>query len=732
MTDTELRKRLAETFRMEADEHIRAMSSDLLALEKAATREEQQPIVERVFREAHNLKGAARLVGAGTIEDICQALENTLSQLKRQSIPVTRELLDGMMAQVRRLSARHFGTQPTETPLAKASPLSLPAKPAAPLLAESTSSAALPIGTGDYVRIPSGRLDSLLTGAEELVSTRLALSERTTELQRVARRLESWRAQWSRRQHDARRSLRQSETASGEDKSTATAAVVDLLDRERDFISGLQVEITRLANLTAQNFRSLQAGVDNLMSEAREVSMMPLSSMLAGFPEFVRDLASAEGKEAQFVAEGESIEVGKRILEQLKDPLVHLVRNSIDHGIELPADRTLGGKPAAATIRLRAVQQSANRVEILVSDDGNGIDIDKVRTVAEQHGLAEAEKTRSRANLLELLFESGFSTRTAATEISGRGLGLSIVREKIEQLGGTVAIESEPGAGTTFRLSIPTTLTRFRGVLVRVQERSFVVPSVYVEQVLRVKRSSIRTVQGAETIDWRGVPVALFDLGEILNVPRWAEGTPPENQPVLILASQRQRLAVAVDEVLQEQDVVMKPVGKQLSRVPFVAGATILGTGKLAPVLNGSDLLSVAERNGQARRARRIVEPKRRRVVLLVEDSITSRTLLRSVLQGAGLEVRTAVDGVEALAALRLEPVDLVVSDVQMPRLDGFELTRRIRREAAWAELPVVLVTSLASREDREQGVEAGANAYVVKSTLDQGNLLQTVWRLLA
>lgn len=302
-----------------------------------------------------------------------------------------------------------------------------------------------------------------------------------------------------------------------------------------------------------------------------------------------------------------------------------------------------------------------------------------------------------------------------------------------------VAVESRRHAGTTIRITLPVTLATFRGILIEVADRIFVVPTAQVERVARVKREDVQTVEGRETIRLNGRAVALVHLADALEFPRPSRsgsGEPPATVLVVILGVGEQRVAFTVDAVLDEQEVLVKRLGKPLSRVRNIAGAIVLGSGRVAPILNVPDLLKSARKIGSAA-AHAVAEPGAKppeaqpKAVLVVEDSITSRMLLKGILEAAGYRVRTAVDGVDAFTALRAEHFDLVVSDIEMPRMNGFELTAKIRADKRLAELPVVLVTALETREDRERGIDVGASAYLVKSSFDQSNLLETVRRLL-
>jgi two-component system chemotaxis sensor kinase CheA len=373
-----------------------------------------------------------------------------------------------------------------------------------------------------------------------------------------------------------------------------------------------------------------------------------------------------------------------------------------------------------------------SRVEIVVSDDGKGVDIGRVRDAAIRAGFITADQAKTMASdeALELLFASGLSTSPIITDLSGRGLGLAIVREKIERLGGTVTAESRSGSGTTFRLVVPLTLATFRGVLVEVSGQTFVIQTVSVQRVLRLGPDDVRTVENRETICVDGHAVSLVGLADVLGLTGRSRGG-GQRMAVLVGAS-GSRVAFRVDDVLGEQEITTKSLGTQLVHVRNVAAATVAGRGTVIPILDPADLVRSATSGSSMTSVTAPDTAKRegRRRVLVVEDSITSRTLLKNILEAAGFEVATAVDGLDGLTALRSGGFDLVISDVDMPRMNGFELTAKIRADRKIAELPVILVTALGSQQDREYGIEVGANAYIVKSSFDEGNLIEIARRL--
>ena len=392
----------------------------------------------------------------------------------------------------------------------------------------------------------------------------------------------------------------------------------------------------------------------------------------------------------------------------MKDPLIHLVRNSIGHGIE-----------------------------ILVSDDGAGIDVSKVKEAAVKERILsqmEADNLTER-EALYLIFHSGISTSPMITDISGRGLGLAIVQEKVENLGGSISVKTAPYTGTTFRILLPLTVATFRGISVLVSDRVFLIPTTNVEKTIKIKNDEIKTVENRETITVNNRPVSFARLGRILELPyKKKKDEQTDSTTVLLLSVSGKRIAFGIDKILDEQEILVKNLGRQLARVRNIAGAAIMGTGKPVPILNVPDLIRSAVKAAGAPAMPAVAAEKaeaKRKSVLVVEDSITSRILLKNILESAGYDVKTAVDGIDAITTLKTEHFDLVVSDIEMPRMNGFDLTSKIRSDKKLAELPVVLVTALEAREDRERGIDVGANAYIVKSSFNQSNLLEVVRRLI-
>ncbi len=779
--EEDFQKKLLATFKIEAQEHINTISSGLIELEKGAAvatdsgagRKKQSEIIESVFREAHSLKGAARAVNMMETETICQSLESVFAALKRSKVTLSPELFDILHNAVDFLDKLLLvaGTEQAAGERSRIHELTLDLDNASRGIPMMSSQ----IGSGDVqgensilnepevyqppteragprslaeekpasmdtVRISAAKLDSVLLQAEEMVSAKLAAGQRAAELREAVISFGAWEKAWSKISPYVRtvqRSFDRENKRKGEEKTDLQMVkIMDFLEWNGAFVKSLEAGLTAQEKSAEENQRLLSGMVDTLLDDMKKALMLPFSSLLEIFPRFVRELSRDQGKDMELVIQGGEIEIDRRILEEMKDPLTHLVRNCIDHGIEEPSVREQKKKLPRGTVTIIITPKNGSKVEILIADDGAGIDAAKVRSAALKSGVISQEEAGKldEQESLALVFQSGVSTSPIITAISGRGLGLVIVREKVEKLGGVVSVETHQDIGTTFKISLPLTLARFRGIAARVDEHLFVLPTANVDRVMRVNKEDIKTVENRETIPVDGRAVSLVRLGHVLELTtREASRTDPDKVPVVILGSAEKRIAFQVDEVLGEQEVLVKSLGRQLSRVRNVAGATVLGNGEVVPILNVSDLLrSAAKITAPPTKAAALQEVKtKRKSILIAEDSITARTLLKNILESAGYTVKTAVDGVDAFTILRTEGFDLVVSDVDMPRMSGFDLTAKIRREKKFAELPVVLVTALESREDRERGIDAGANAYIVKSSFDQSNLLEVIRRLI-
>jgi two-component system chemotaxis sensor kinase CheA len=484
----------------------------------------------------------------------------------------------------------------------------------------------------------------------------------------------------------------------------------------------------------------------DLQDDVRRTRMLPVSTIFDTFPRMVRDMTRELSKVVKLTIEGGETEVDKQVLEQLRSPLTHMVRNSVDHGMEMPDAREAAGKPREGKVVLRAFQRAADLV-IEVVDDGAGIDVEKVKAKAIEKGLITAENAEgmTEREALWLIFRSGFSTKQEVTDLSGRGVGMDVVREHIERLHGMIDVESTLGEGSKFTLSVPLSVATTRCLLVEAGDQTFGIPITNVERIVRLSAEDIGHTEGHEAIRIDERPMALLRLGDVLGIG--SEAAEAASQPAIILGSAERRAAFLVDGLLGAQEIATKTLPKPLLRVRHIAAATIVGTGEVVPILNVLDLLRASAKSAPAAAPRKSAQrtahsaqaapmknapaPAEKQSILVVDDSVTIRTFEKALLEAAGYDVTAASDGLEAWNLLQKQAPDLIVSDVEMPNMTGFELTEKVRGDQRLKGMPLILVTTLSSDEDRKRGIDAGADAYVIKGSAEQDHLLETVRRLI-
>ncbi|MEO7823379.1 MAG: response regulator [Gemmatimonadaceae bacterium] len=754
-----LAARLLATFLDELDEQLRALDADLLALERDPADAEH---LKSVFRIAHTLKGASRAAGVNAIEEVCHELEAMCAVARDAGTPLAgsqisllfagsdaladagRMLREGRDARsspvvvelLQQLRRRASGADSSER--ARPAPIipvhdpdhdrRLPGpepdrrSPRSAVEGPAMISGPSPVERDDQIRVGARQLDSLVTVAGELLGMTGMIGDRPAAVEALAESIRGWRGEWERTAGAYQRSLVRSGAS-----PTLIAAMAAVDSR----LVHLDRQVGELARAIGEDARSLGGTTSRLVENVGRLRMRPFSDIAEKLPRAARDVAATLGKQVQVVVEGQEVEADRTVLDTLREPLLHLVRNAIDHGIGASADRIRRGKKAEGSITVRA-ELGGDRLRITVSDDGAGLDVDSIRALLKERGRSVPADDR---DVARTLFESGFSTRRVATNISGRGVGLDIVRTAVERLGGTVNVQWVAGAGTTFTIQVPVSVATLRALLVLAGRQMLAIPTTFLERVMRVSRGQVRLVEGRTMLTIGSEAMPLTSLARLLGPPL-VDPPPEPDLNIIILAVEGRRLAIAVDEMCEEREIVVRPLEHAGDEADLkYSGAALLDGTRIALVVNANALVSSAGRDGGRDAsmgfAIETIAPPREWHILVVDDSITTRTLEESVLTAAGYRVTTAVNGVDALRLVEEGGVDLVVSDVEMPRLDGLGLTERIRATAAHAKLPVILVTSLDKPEARARGLEAGADAYIMKSSFDQDTLLGIVRQLL-
>ena len=762
--DVELRN----LFKTSSEEHLHNLENGLMQLEKNS---QDWATIEEVLREAHTLKGDARMLGVDDIETLIHQIEDIFVAVKKQEQVLTPQLceslyqgLDAMRSIVREavtgiasgvnvfyVLAQLMGAN-TDTSIEDQEALFEPNTEEIDLFPDITAPlevddlfppvasrepSAQDVATEDSyqietIRVEPQKLDTLMTQAGELAVTKLRIAYHLTEIEEIVTLYD----EWSRDAFVQRLALDNLEKTSANFSSNEQIHSHHQVEQRLD---RLGILVNRLKSQAYEDTARLELVANELESGIRTLRLLPLSTVFNLFGRMVRDLASQQSKQINLVIEGGDTTADKRILEEMKDPLMHLIRNSIDHGIETPQEREKLGKPPTATIRLRGYS-SGNSIGIEIIDDGRGLDTESIKRTALRRGVCSSEELAKMSveQIQSLIFAPGFSTRTEVTELSGRGIGLDVVRAKVEQLKGAIAIESSQGFGCTFKLQLNTTLTTTHVLIVAVNNISYAIPVDSVQTTLLVARQEIFATGGCQTIMLDSQPVSVAWLTDLLQLPLTVPSSPKAADstakmlPCIVLQVGTERLGLLVDDLLDQQIVVLKPQSKLLQRVRNVSGATILATGEVCTILNPQDLLkSVQKERGTTTSSQQFLQELKKPAILLVEDSITIRTQVKRILEGAGYDVTAAVDGLDGFNKLKSRNFDAVVSDVQMPNIDGLALTAKIRQEKEYTELPIILVTTLADDEDKKRGADAGADAYLTKGNFDQQLLLDTLKRLI-
>ncbi len=784
-------------FREEASEHLDNLSLGLLELELS---EGDAELIHSLLRAAHTLKGSAKMLGLEQIGEIAHKMEDIFKAVEDGDLSVSAEAVDALLAGtdsikeimekvgtegqqppntsgvVEKLLNVLEGSEETEKAAEKPAekkkegkkktgkksgkktgkkaaagketktekaPEKKPPAPqasgeeppgekapepvaAAPKEEEQTSQEPEKSSTQDAIRryarqdrdtirVDTYKLDDLLTVAGELLINRTRIESHYHHLKGLIEEMEN---------------IDVSESTNGGDPAKIVEYLKNSLLETKDKLNDVH-----------QNMGETLIDLDLYSRDIRDYAMnlrvLPARVLFDEFYRTVRDFSRELKKEFRLEVTGGETELDKQLLEELRPALIHIIRNSCDHGIEDPEARKHKGKPAEGVINIYAYHKGHN-VIVEITDDGKGIDPKAVRDVAVERGIvsrsAADELTDDEARYL--ILQPSFSTSKIITDFSGRGVGMDVVKTNIERIKGDIRVESEKDKYTRITLTAPLTLSILNALLVNVREDIYAIPLTYVEEAIRLPVQAIFTEAGRDAFNLRGEVIPLVKLENLLGY----EARPgldeiPEKVPVVVLKFRNQQLGLIVDSYLRDQEIVVKSMGNFLGEIPFVGGATVLRYGEPTIILNVFDIFAAAERwseTGIKDQFERAMEGKPELKILVVDDSITTRMMEKSILEAAGYTVDLAVSGEEAEEKLRDNDYNLIVTDVQMPGIDGFELTRRIREKEETREMPVVVVTSLASDEDKRKGVEVGAQAYIVKGTFDQTTLLDTVKSLIS
>jgi two-component system sensor histidine kinase and response regulator WspE len=738
------RSSLLELFQEEARGQAQILSDGLIALERAL----RDPVtLEACMRAAHSLKGAARVVGvpvgvtlahvmedcfvaaqdgrvvldAGHIDMLLRGVDLIVQIGEARDIDAQTALERDVDAFVDALNARLEGAEVAEAPLSNyvvpdlSEELTLDETPE-PVLAPSRTNEAR------MLRMRADTLDRLLShSGESLVESRW-LKPFSQSMLRVKRI-----------QHDASRALeRLHETLTETNATQLDARAHAALDEVRRLTAEAHRQLSeRLAELENFDRRSTHLA-QQIYDEALACRMRPFVDATGGFARMVRDVARGLGKDVRLVIAGETTQVDRDILDLLDAPLGHLLRNAVDHGIEEASLRRALGKPETGTITLEA-RHSAGSLFISVSDDGAGVDLDALRRAVVRKNLANEDTAHrlTEAELLEFLFLPGFSMRDAVTDVSGRGVGLDAVQDVVRQVRGSVRVTQEAAAGTRFTLQLPLTLSVIRSLIVEVAGEPYGLPLAHVARTLVLPASAIDTLEGQQHFSFDGKRVGLVTAHQILQTAAFEAASDALN--VVVIGQGAASYGIVIDRFLGERMLVVQPLDKRLGKVRNIAAGALMENGDPLLIADLDDWLRSVEKlvgSGELGRvgagaARAAVMSAKR--VLVVDDSLTVRELERKLLASRGYDVSVAVDGMDGWNAVRGERFDLVITDIDMPRLDGIELVTLIKRDAQLGALPVMIVSYKDRAEDRQRGLDAGADYYLAKGSFHDQALIDAV-----
>ena len=709
------KSKFIDQFKAETREHLQNLDLGLLKFEKNP---DDKELLNSLMREAHTIKGSSTMMGYKRIADIAHSMENGLEKALKEGLKMGRAHFDILLKCIDSIE---------------------------PLLEDKL--------TWEDKGIARPFAETLCRETEEIFSGKKpevqieGIEKKTTEAKQTKRVSVS----------TSEPEVRQAQPVSGDTSIRVDIARLNRLVnlsgeqliskiRLSELVKNISVKMEsqkEAGEFFGDIIKDLSSASDNIdilassiQTEVMNIRMVPVATLFNTFPRAMRTLAQEKGKEVDFILKGSETTLDKSIIDDMREPLMHILRNSIDHGIEDPEDRVSHGKPRSGNITLSAYQLGS-QVMIEVSDDGRGIDANKVREVAVSNGMIQKDRVNDIAEdqLLQIIFAPGFTTKDEVTETSGRGVGLDVVREKVGNLKGMVDVSSKSGKGTKFTIKLPLTLAITGSLLVGAGDDIFAVPVERVVETIRISQQDIKSVETKEAISLRGHILPLVRITDLFGLPK--KGILERNFfPVIIVQSLEKRAGLLVDRLLGHQEIVGKSIGEPLKKIKNIAGATILGSGKVVLILDIPSIIESSEgviirRAPQAQSEPKTRHGKRKKTILLAEDAMTTAMLEKNILESVGYSVIIARDGKEALDRSTQEKFDLVITDVLMPRMDGFELTTRLKKDPIYKDIPIIIVTTRETDADKRRGLEAGADAYLLKSEFTSDILLDTIERLL-
>ena len=740
-------------------DRIQKLNRAILAFEKDASNLE---LLKEIMREVHTLKGTARMMGFVDIVTLSHKAEDIFVKIKEGGLQPTKRLYDivfqalDMIAnmvesklkdvrsttnveemcsrlevvlrasglpgkeEVSQRKADEVVSEIAESKIVENKPPSvLPVEPEGKGAASEVN---IPQEGKKTIRIGLDKIEALYNHLVELIMTQMTFRQRyedMTKLNQYAKQLKTIKAETG------------ADLGSHESNNKKLHQIITRYNRVEDLFLR---EITRHADAYEADVVKLDAVTEGIRQQVMSLRMQPISTIFDLATRLVRDLSRQFNKEVDLVVSGTDVELDNNIIEILKAPLIHLLRNAIDHGIEEPSLRTSLGKKEAGVIALSAKQEGGD-VLITVEDDGKGIDKERVKETAIHKGLLSEEEAKkvSDEEIYEIITKPGFSTSKIITDTSGRGVGMDVVKTVVDRLNGSLILESTKGHGARFILKVPATIALINVLILRVGNMTLAVPSAGVNSAVHIIGKDISTLEGKASAFIEGQTIPLIHMSDIFMLAKEERGR-DGRVPIIISRSDRGKIGFIVSEFLYEKEIVFQEFKGYLKRPRYFSGVATLGTGEIVLILNIQELVKARDLSGVSpiTEVSKGVKPQvKKNAILVAEDSMITAELEKNILVNAGYEVDVAIDGIDAMDKLHGKKYDLLVTDIDMPRMDGFELTSKVRADKRLKDLPVIVVTVREKVEDKRKGIEVGADAYILKKEFDQSNLLNTIKRLI-
>jgi two-component system, chemotaxis family, sensor kinase CheA len=763
-------------FIAEAEERLTKMDSALVQLEKNPDNVE---LIKDLNREAHSLKGSSRAFEFLNIQDIFHKVEDIFDNIIINKNVVDPQIIDAIFNSldvVRNIlkdsddkldvselctdldncvkpKSKQIETKPVtkrkkiapkKDNIAQKAEKKITVKPLREnteeinepknVLKESKESRkkrsqqdALKV---DYIRVPLNKVNTLLDLMGEVTVDRMRVSEKIIDTKVFSKKIKNIQKTFN--------SLTDSiQKISGTDEDD----IGELIGKGRNELHLLEEEYRRTNESISEDLYYMDPIIDDLQKRIKDLRMLPCRTIFDTYPRMIRDIALKEEKEVDLEISGDDTEVDMKMLEALKDPLMHIIRNCIDHGIELPDERELKGKSRKGSIKILVKIEGAHTV-ITVEDDGKGIDLKSIKEDALNKKMFSSEELDRMTDdeIKSIIFMNGYSSSKIITDVSGRGIGLDIVKRNIEQLQGQMLLDFEKDRGTKFTIVLPITISIFKVILVESNDMVFAVPMASITKCLSVSLEDISTVEGKMAIELNNHIIPVVDLKDVLQLPAAAtdnkmkKSSSEENTiSIFILSSLNSQVGFIVDEIVGDREVFIKSLGNHIGKIDNVSGAAILENGEAIVTLDTTELIanstSVHSKNVEAKLINPIDDLKKQ--ILIVDDSFSTRELTKNILETHDYLVDSAIDGLDAMDKVTQKSYDLIVTDIQMPRMDGFEFCKALKDNDKFKDVPIIIVTTLEKEEDKRRGIEVGASYYIVKSNFKQETLLEAIERLI-